>query len=64
MIKAAISTELLSELNRLFPDKLPMDPVTIEQVYFKMGQRSVIQKLESDSGIQQLSSGLGYRNTP
>ena len=37
---------LIDQLREIFPNQLPQDPVTIEQLRFLQGQQSVIQKLE------------------
>ena len=40
------SIELLNHIKNLFPDKLPTNPIDIEDFRFLQGQQSVIQKLE------------------
>jgi len=40
-----ISQGLLTTLNKLFPDTIPTRQITIEELRFLQGQRSVIKKL-------------------
>jgi len=40
-----ISQGLLTTLNKLFPDTLPTQQISIEELRFLQGQRSVIKKL-------------------
>ena len=40
-----ISQGLLTTLNKLFPDTLPTQQLTLEELRFLQGQRSVIKKL-------------------
>ena len=40
-----ISQGLLTTLDKLFPDTLPTQQITIEELRFLQGQRSVIKKL-------------------
>jgi len=41
-----VSQGLLTALNKLFPDTLPIGKVTLEELRFLQGQRSVIKKLK------------------
>ena len=40
-----ITTALLEELRKLYPDKLPLNQVTSEELAFLRGQQSVVTKL-------------------
>lgn len=40
-----ITEALLNELESLFPDKLPIEQVTSEELAYLRGQQSVVQKL-------------------
>ena len=40
-----ISQGLLTTLNKLFPDTLPTQQLTLEELRYLQGQRSVIKKL-------------------
>jgi len=41
-----ITDGLLRHLHELYPDKLPLDQVSPEELAFLRGQQSVIQKLQ------------------
>ena len=43
----SISKALLDELKMSYPDRLPTDEITIEQLRYLQGQQSIILKLES-----------------
>ena len=40
-----ITTALLNALQELYPDKLPIEQVTSEELAFLRGQQSVVRKL-------------------
>ena len=44
--KFSLSEELLNVLKELFPDRLPNNQATLEDLRYLQGQQSVIQKLE------------------
>lgn len=44
--KFSLSVELLNVLKELFPDRLPNEQATIEDLRYLQGQQSVIRKLE------------------
>lgn len=41
-----LTQHLIDSIKEIYPDKLPSDSITIEQLRFLQGQQSVIQKLE------------------
>jgi hypothetical protein len=41
-----ITTALLNALQELYPDKLPIEQVTSEELAFLRGQQSVVRKLK------------------
>lgn len=41
----SITEALLNELESLFPDKLPIEQITSEELAYLRGQQSVVQKL-------------------
>ena len=43
----SISKALLDELKTSYPDRLPTQEITIEELRYLQGQQSIIQKLES-----------------
>ena len=56
MINAAVNSELVAELERLWPNRLPKGDtyVAIHEVYYLMGQQSVINKLKLESEKQNV----------
>tara|TARA_E500000178_G_C16856791_1_gene677753 strand:+ start:531 stop:713 length:183 start_codon:yes stop_codon:yes gene_type:complete len=42
----SLSVELLDFLKELFPDRLPNDQATLEDLRYLQGQQSVIRKLD------------------
>lgn len=42
----SLSVELLNVLKELFPDRLPNEQATLEDLRYLQGQQSVIRKLE------------------
>lgn len=58
MIHAVISTELITELERLWPNVLPrkgVAPVTVADIYYAMGQQHVITTMRKNSEQQLLN---------
>tara|TARA_B100000212_G_C27008905_1_gene378210 strand:- start:323 stop:505 length:183 start_codon:yes stop_codon:yes gene_type:complete len=43
----SISKALLDELKTSYPDRLPSQEITLEELRYLQGQQSIIQKLES-----------------
>ena len=58
MINAQVASELVLEMERLWPNRLPdgSKNVGIEELYFLMGQQSVIAKLKLESERQEIMS--------
>lgn len=52
-MEAFISKDLIEELNRLFPNKVPSLTFTDREVWYKAGARSVVDYLESQHALQQ-----------
>lgn len=43
----SITDALLNKLRELYPDRLPTDRITPEELAYLQGQQSIIRKLES-----------------
>lgn len=48
----AISAEIIEHLEKVFPDKLPLDPPTVQEVAHMVGQQKVIRHLRSLANAQ------------
>ena len=46
IVLPALSQELINKLDKLFPDKCPLLTDSDREVWFKVGQRSVINYLQ------------------
>ena len=46
IVLPALSQELINKLDKLFPDKCPLLTDTDREIWFKVGQRSVINYLQ------------------
>ena len=46
IVLPALSQELINKLDKLFPDKCPLLTDTEREVWYKVGQRSVINYLQ------------------
>ena len=55
IILPALSQELINKLDKLFPDKCPLLTDTEREVWYKVGQRSVINYLQQtyDDQLEQ-----------
>ena len=51
--KPRISEEVIKYLDELFPDKCPNLEETEKQVWFKAGQRSVVNHLIKEQKVQE-----------
>jgi hypothetical protein len=49
----AVSKGLLDELERMFPNKIPVEPLTERQFAVLQGQQEVIRKLRREYDRQQ-----------
>ena len=54
-----VTKDLLSYLNRMFPDKLPPKDTTLEELYFLQGQQAVVERLK-----QLYEDDNGWENSP
>ena len=57
---AGLTKELLADLDKLFPEKIPEINMDMKEIYFRIGQRSVVrflhqQKKEQDNNIMEKS---------
>ena len=57
---AGLTKELLADLDKLFPEKTPEINIDMKEIYFRIGQRSVVrflhqQKKEQDNNIMEKS---------
>ena len=56
-----VNKDLLSYLNRMFPDKLPPKDTTLEELYFLQGQQAVVERLkqlyEDENGWENSTAG-------
>ena len=55
---AGLTKELLADLDKLFPEATPEINMDMKEIYFRIGQRSVIrflhqQKKEQDNNIME-----------
>ena len=55
---AGLTKELLADLDKLFPEKTPEVNMDMKEIYFRIGQRSVVrflhqQKKEQDNNIME-----------
>ena len=46
IVLPALSQELINKLDKLFPDKCPLLTDTDREIWYKVGQRSVINYLQ------------------
>ena len=46
IVLPALSQDLINKLDKLFPDKCPLLTDTDREIWFKVGQRSVINYLQ------------------
>ena len=55
IVLPALSQELINKLDKLFPDKCPLLTDTEREVWYKVGQRSVINYLQQtyDDQLEQ-----------
>jgi len=55
IVLPALSQELINKLDKLFPDKCPLLTDTDREVWYKVGQRSVINYLQQtyDDQLEQ-----------
>ena len=53
MLRTIIKEELIKYLNNLFPDKCPDLKDSEKEIYYKSGQRSVVNHLINQYNIQQ-----------
>ena len=55
IILPALSQDLINKLDKLFPDKCPLLTDTEREVWYKVGQRSVINYLQQtyDDQLEQ-----------
>ena len=55
IVRPALSQDLINKLDKLFPDKCPLLTDTDREVWYKTGQRSVINYLQQtyDEQLQQ-----------
>tara|TARA_Y100001963_G_C6776027_1_gene447368 strand:- start:2113 stop:2283 length:171 start_codon:yes stop_codon:yes gene_type:complete len=51
--KPRISKEVIGYLDEIFPDKCPDLNMTEKEVWFKAGQRSVVNHLIKENNIQE-----------
>ena len=57
---AGLTKELLADLDKLFPEATPEINMDMKEIYFRIGQRSVVrflhqQKKEQDNNIMEKS---------
>ena len=57
---SGLTKELLTDLDKLFPEKTPEINMDMKEIYFRIGQRSVVrflhqQKKEQDNNIMEKS---------
>ena len=56
-----VTKDLLSYLDRMFPDKLPPKDTTLEELCYLQGQQSVVSRLkqlyEDDNGWENSTAG-------
>ena len=55
---AGLTKELLADLDKLFPEKTPEVNMDMKEIYFRIGQRSVVrflhqQKKEQNNNIME-----------
>ena len=55
---AGLTKELLADLDKLFPEQTPEINMEMKEIYFRIGQRSVVrflhqQKKEQDNNIME-----------
>ena len=55
---AGLTKELLADLDKLFPEKTPEVNMDMKEIYFRIGQRSVVrflhqQKKQQDNNIME-----------
>jgi len=55
IVLPALSQDLINKLDKLFPDKCPLLTDTDREIWFKVGQRSVINYLQQtyDDQLEQ-----------
>ena len=55
IVLPALSQDLINKLDKLFPDKFPLLTYTEREVWYKVGQRSVINYLQQtyDDQLEQ-----------
>jgi hypothetical protein len=55
IVLPALSQELINKLDKLFPDKCPLLTDTDREIWYKVGQRSVINYLQQtyDDQLEQ-----------
>ena len=49
---SGLTKELLADLDKLFPEKTPEINMDMKEIYFRIGQRSVIRYLHAEAKKQ------------